>query len=189
MSILSATPLTTRFPDLAHPTPLISLLLGVLLLFFGRRLFWLFVAAIGFAAGLQLTPYLIHNPPAWMALGVGVVLGLLGMILALALQKIAIAIAGFVVGGHIATSLLAAFVATQAQYSAITFIIGGIVGALLLLALFDWALIVFSSVAGAELIVGNLHLPATGASLILLGLVLVGIVAQAALFSRRRRPV
>ena len=69
---------------------------------------------------------------------------------------------------------------------AITFIIGGIIGALLLLSLFDWALIVFSSVAGAELIVSNLHFPATGATILFLGLAIVGIMAQAALFSRRR---
>ncbi len=187
MNLLIAAALRNPFPDLAHPTPLISLLLGVLMLLFGRRLFWLFVAAIGFAIGLQLAPQLIHNPPAWMALGLGLVLGLIGAVLALLVQKIAIAIAGFLVGGHIATSLAAAFVATHAQYSGITFIIGGIIGALLLLSLFDWALIFFSSVAGAELIVSNLHLPSTGASLVFLGLTVAGIVAQAALFSRRRK--
>lgn len=186
MNPLLAAAFGNSFPDLAHPTPLISLLLGVLMLLFGRRLFWLFVAAIGFWIGLQLTPQFIHHPPAWLALGVGLVLGLLGALLAVLVQKIAIAIAGFLVGGHIATSLVAAFVATHAQYSAITFVVGGIVGALLLLSLFDWALIVFSSVAGAELIVSNLHLPSTGASLVLLGLAIVGIIAQAALFSRRR---
>ncbi len=186
MTALAAAAFGHNLPDLAHPTPLISLLLGALMLFFGRRLFWLFVAALGFAIGLQLAPQLIHNPPAWMALALGIVLGLLGAVLALLVQKIAIAIAGFLIGGHIATSLVAAFVATHAQYSGITFIIGGIVGALLLLSLFDWALIFFSSVAGAELIASNLHFPATGATILFLGLTIVGIIAQAALFSRRR---
>ncbi len=186
MSTLAAASFAASLPDLSHPTPLISLLVGVLLLLFGRKLFWLFVAAIGFAAGLQLAPHLMHNPPDWMALAAGLVLGLLGAVLAFLVQKIAVAVAGFIAGGHIATSLMAAFVATHAQYSALSFIIGGIVGALLLLALFDWALIVFSSVAGAELIVSNLHLPTTGASLVFLGLTIAGIIAQAALFSRRR---
>lgn len=186
MNLFAAAAFGANLPDLAHPTPLISLLLGVLMLLSGRRLFWLFVAAIGFAIGLQVAPQLIHNPPAWMGLALGIVLGLLGAVLALLVQKIAIAIAGFLIGGHIATSLVAAFVATHAQYSAISFIIGGIIGALLLLSLFDWALIVFSSVAGAELIVSNLHFPATGATILFLGLTIVGIMAQAALFSRRR---
>ena len=111
---------------------------------------------------------------------------LLGAILALLLQKVAIAVAGFLVGGHVATALMTAFVAAHAQYSGATFIIGGIVGALLLLALFDWALILFSAIAGAQLISSNLHLPASGAGLVFLGLTIVGMIAQAALLGRRR---
>ena len=167
-------------------TPIISLILGALLLLVGRRLFWLFVAAIGFAAGLELVPYIMQNPPPWLALVVGIVLGLLGALLALLLQKVAIAIAGFLVGGHIATAMMAAFVATHAQYTGVTFIIGGIIGALLLLALFDWALILFSSLAGAELIASNLHLPAAGTTILFVALTIAGVVAQAAFFRRRR---
>lgn len=168
------------------PVPIISLLLGVVLLLFGRRLFWLFVAAVGFAIGLELVPYIVQHPPPWLALTVGIVLGLLGAVLALVVQKIAVAVAGFLVGGHIATSLMAAFVATHAQYSGLTFIIGGIVGALLLLALFGWALILFSSIAGAELIVSNLHIPPSGTAILFIGLTILGVIVQAALSGRRR---
>ncbi len=167
------------------PVPIISLLLGAVLLLFGRRLFWLFVAAVGFAIGLELVPYIVQHPPPWLALSAGIALGLLGAILALVVQKIAIAVAGFLVGGHIATALMAAFVATHAQYSGLTFIIGGIIGALLLLALFGWALILFSAVAGAELIASNVHVPPKGAAIIFIALTILGIVVQAAMFRRR----
>ncbi len=167
-------------------TPLISLLLGAVILLVGRRLFWLFVAAIGFAGGLELTPYLLQHAPPWLGLVIGLVLGLLGAVLALLLQKIAIAIAGFVVGGHFATSLLAAFVSTHAQYAGVTFVIGGVIGALLLLIVFDWALIFFSAIVGAHLIANNLHLPPSGTTIVFLALTVVGIIAQAALFGRRR---
>ncbi|MBA3833700.1 MAG: DUF4203 domain-containing protein [Chthoniobacterales bacterium] len=167
------------------PVPVISLLLGAVLLLFGRRLFWLFVAAVGFAIGLEVVPYIVQHPPPWLALTAGIALGLLGAVLALLVQKIAIAVAGFLVGGHIATALMAAFVATHAQYSGLTFIIGGIIGALLLLALFGWAIILFSSIAGAELIVSSLHIPASGSTILFIALTIVGVVVQAALLGRR----
>ena len=181
------TPLLAIFPDMNAPLPIISLLIGKALLLFGRRLFWLFVAAVGFAVGLQLTPYLMQHPPIWLALAISIALGLVGAVLALLLQKIAIAVAGFVIGGHLATAIVTAFVNTDAQYLGGTFVIGGIVGALLLLLLFDWALIIFSSIAGAELITTSLHLPPTGATILLLVLAIFGIIAQSAMLTRRRR--
>jgi hypothetical protein len=170
-----------------QPAPLLSILFGAAVLLFGRRLFWLFVAAVGFGIGFELTPYLMQHPPQWLTLAVAIGLGLLGAVLAVILQKVAIALAGFLVGGHIAAALLAAFVSTHAQYSGVTFVVGGVIGALLLLALFGWALILFSSVAGAQLISSNLHLPASGATILFLGLTIIGVVVQAAL--DRRRPV
>lgn len=169
-----------------QPIPIISILVGVLILLFGRRLFWLFVAAVGFWVGFEATPHLMQNPPPWLALVVALGLGLLGALLAFVLQKVAIAIAGFLVGGHVAVSLMAAFVNTHANYSGMAFLIGGILGAILLLVLFDWALIVFSAIAGAELIVTHLRLPQAGTTILLLGLTILGIIVQSALFARRR---
>ncbi|HEY2800112.1 MAG TPA: DUF4203 domain-containing protein [Chthoniobacterales bacterium] len=167
--------------------PIVSILIGALVLLFGRRLFWLFVAAVGFWIGFELTPQLLHHPPEWLTLVVAIVLGVIGAVLAFVLQKVAIAIAGFIVGGHIATALMAAFVNTHAQYHGIAFVIGGIIGAILLLVLFDWALIFFSSIAGADLITSNLHVPPKGAAIIFIVLVIFGIFVQAAMFARRHR--
>ena len=169
------------------PLPIISALLGLALLFFGRRLFWLFVAALGFAIGLQLAPHLSQNPPLWLSLLLSLGLGLAGILLALLLQKLAIALGGFLAGGSIAVALAAAFLADSAHYSAITFVIGGIIGALLLVALFDWALIIFSAIEGARLITGSVHLPSTGTTILLIVLAVVGIMVQASMFQRSRR--
>jgi hypothetical protein len=166
--------------------PFVSIVVGALILFFGRRLFWLFVAAIGFWVGVELTPHLLQHPPPWLGIAVALLLGVIGAVLAFILQKVAIAVAGFLVGGYIATAVLAAFVHTPPQQSWIAFIIGGILGALLLLALFDWALIFFSAIAGAELIVRQIHIPATGITVVFLGLTILGVLFQAALFGRRR---
>jgi hypothetical protein len=171
--------------------PIISVLVGLALLLFGRRLFWLFVAALGFALGLELAPYLSHNPPLWLSLLLSLGLGLIGALVAFLLQKLAIGIAGFLVGGRIALALAAAFLTNHAHYSTVTFIIGGILGAILLLALFDWALIIFSSIEGARLIADAVHLPSSGTTVLVVVLAIFGILAQAMMFRsrQRRRPL
>jgi hypothetical protein len=159
-------------------------LIGAVVLFFGRKLFWLCVAAVGFAAGMQVAPHLMHEPTPVLQLSIALVFGFIGALLALFLQKIAIAIAGFLAGGKLAMALVAAFLAEGARYPGISFIIGGIIGAILLLALFDWALIVMSSIVGAYLIGQTIVLPQTGATILFVALTAAGIAVQAASFRR-----
>lgn len=165
--------------------PILSVLIGVVVLFFGRKLFWLCVAAVGFAAGMQVAPHLMHEPSEILQLSVAIVFGFIGALLALFLQKVAIAIAGFLAGGKLAMALVAAFIAEGARYPGIAFIVGGIIGAILLLGVFDWALIVMSALVGAYLIRHTIALPPTGATLLFVGLTAVGIIVQAAAFRRR----
>jgi Domain of unknown function (DUF4203) len=167
------------------PIPILSVLLGVIILFFGRKLFWLCVAAVGFAAGMEVAPHLMHEPTPVLQLSVALILGFVGALLALFLQKIAIAVAGFLAGGKLAMALVGAFIAEGARYPGITFIVGGIIGAILLLLVFDWALIVMSAVVGAYLIGHTIILPPTGATILFIALAAIGIVVQAAGFRRR----
>jgi hypothetical protein len=174
------------FPPLQFSAPILGALVGVIILLFGRRLFWLCVAAVGFAAGVELAPHLVQQPSPLLALSFALVLGLVGALLALFLQKIAIAIAGFVSGGKLALAVTAAFLANAAQFYWLTFIIGGVIGAVLLLVLFDWALIFLSSIVGAYLIQGVVTLPPTGAAILFMVLVLVGVLVQAGALRRSR---
>ena len=159
--------------------PIFSVLIGVVILFFGRKLFWLCVAAIGFAAGVELAPHLVHEPSALLSLTIALLLGIIGALLALFLQKIAIAVLGFLAGGKLAGAIAAAFFVHYAQHSTIIFVIGGIIGAILLLVLFDWALIVVSSLIGAHLIQSAITLPQSGSTIVFIGLVVIGVLVQA----------
>jgi len=163
---------------------IIGVVIGVVILFFGRKLFWLCVAAVGFAVGLQIAPMLVNEASSLLALVIALVLGLVGALLALFIQKVAIAVLGFLAGGKLATAIAAAFFVQYAQYSTIIFVIGGIIGAILLLALFGWALIVVSSFIGAYLIESAIVLPPTGSTLVFIGLAIVGIFVQAASYRR-----
>jgi hypothetical protein len=167
------------------PIPILSVLIGAVILFFGRRLFWLCVAAVGFAAGVEIAPHLVHEPSAILSLSVAIVFGFIGALLAMFLQKVAIAVAGFLAGGKLALALVTAFFVHGSNYPGITFIIGGIIGAILLLSLFDWTLIVLSAVVGAYLICHTIVLPQTGATILFVGLAALGIVVQAAAFRGR----
>jgi len=166
--------------------PIISALLGVVILFFGRKLFWLCVAAVGFAAGVEIAPHLVHEPSPVLLLTFALVLGFLGALLALFLQKMAIGIAGFLIGGKLAIAIATAFLAAYIQYSWLTFLIGGILGAILLLGLFDWALMFLSAVTGAYLIETAIALPSTGTAILFVILVVIGVLVQAASFRRSR---
>ena len=167
--------------------PIISVIVGVAILLFGRKLFWLFVAALGFAVGLEIAAYFMKEPPTWLSLVVAIGCGAVGALLALLLQKFAVAIAGFIAGGRIAWALAAAFFVEHAHYRGVTFVIGGIIGALLLLALFDWVLILLSSVEGAHLVTNGIVLPEKGELILFIVLAIVGVVVQGSMLRRSRQ--
>ena len=163
---------------------IVGVLIGIVILFFGRKLFWLCVAAVGFAAGVQIAPLLVNEASSLLALAIALAFGVVGVLLAFFIQKIAIALLGFLAGGKLATAIAAAFFVQYAQYSTIIFVIGGIIGAILLLAVFGWALIIVSSFIGAYLIQSAIVLPPTGSTLVFLGLAILGIFVQAVSFRR-----
>jgi len=88
---------------------IIGVIIGVVILFFGRKLFWLCVAAVGFAVGVKIAPLLVNESASLLALLIALIFGVLGALLALFLQKIAIAVLGFLAGGKLATAIAAAF--------------------------------------------------------------------------------
>src|SRR5215467_16409243 len=166
------------FPATYFSVAIVGALIGVVILVFGRKLFWLCVAAVGFAAGVEIAPHLVHEPSPLLALTVAVVLGLIGALLAFFLQKIAIAVLGFLAGGKLAGAIAAAFLVQYAHYSTIIFVAGGILGAILLLGVFDWVLMVVSCLIGAHLIQSAIVLPPTGSTIVFIGLVILGVFVQ-----------
>jgi hypothetical protein len=161
--------------------PVVEVLVGLVVLTLGRRLFWLFVGAVGLVAGITLATQFFRGQPDWVILLIALGAGLLGALLAIFLQQVAIGLAGFIGGGYIAIYLLNVLGLGPGRQSWLPFVIGGIIGIVLVVALFDWALIVLSSLTGASLIVQATHLrPAiTGLAFILL--FVVGVAVQASL--------
>lgn len=166
--------------------PLTTALVGVIVLLFGRKLFWICVAAVGFAAGVELAPHIVTEPTPLLQLTIALVLGLAGALLALLLQKLAVGVVGFAIGARLASAAAVTFIVQPLTYPWLPFMVGGIVGAILLIGLFSWALVILSALIGAHLIVRAFVLPEMGATILFVALVVVGIVVQTALQRRRR---
>ncbi len=169
------------------PTGLLGLVAGALLLIAGRRLFWLFVGLVGFFAGLRFAPAFLSGEPGWKQWLVAVLCGLLGMFLAVVLQRFAVVLAGFLVGGYVAAQLFGIDFAHPELTEVLIFVAGGIVAAALALWLFEGALILLSSLAGAGLITDALGLGSGTRTLALIGLTVLGIAIQAGITARRSR--
>jgi len=134
--------------------PFIYLAVGLLLLFFGQQLFWLFVGAVGFLFGFELAGYYFTELPAWAMILIGIIMGLIGVVLALILQQAAIILGGIFAGGIIAVNLYGVLAAQTTDFFIWTFFItGGILGGLFMAFFFEWALVILSSLLGAMLII------------------------------------
>ncbi len=163
---------------------ILTVVAGILLLLLGRHLFWLFVGIIGFIAGMNLATQFLAGQSDWVIIVVGLVAGVIGAILAVLFQRIAVAVAGFLAGSYLAAYLLASLGVDMGQFEGIITIIGGIIGAILVFVLFDWALILLSSLVGSSLIVPILTVDPQLQFVLFLVLALVGILVQAGMLRR-----
>lgn len=150
---------------------------GVLVLFFGRRLFWLFVALVGFAGSVELAPLLLPESPPWVVLTLGLAAGLLGGVLAVGFQYALAGVAGFVAGSLILLPLANALQPVPGY--AVT-LAGGIAGAVFLVWVFDWALVGLSALAGSAVVVQSFGLAPPAQVLAMLVLAGIGAAFQAA---------
>lgn len=172
----------------------IRILAGLGLLTLGRKLFWLFVGVVGFEFGFALAARALNRPSRTddlLVLVIAILVGVGAALLAIFLKQIAVYVGGFFAGGSFGLNALrllnignAPGVDAGDLLLAGAFIVGGIIGIILIAMVFDWALIVLSSLAGASMI-ANVGLGATPlAWLAFIALFVVGVVVQARMMAR-----
>jgi hypothetical protein len=152
---------------------------GVLLLFLGRKMFWLFVALVGFLIGLAYIPKILPAQTETVILAISLITGLLGALLAVLMQKFAIGLAGLIAGGYIAFYLLQTFPLGVGSYQWLAVAAGAFLGAVLAGSMYDWALILLTSASGAVVITQNIPIEKPFITIVLLGLLIIGIIVQA----------
>ena len=167
---------------------LVLIVLGTVLLAFGRSVFWFFVGVVGFLAGFNLGTQVLTGQPEWVIVAAAIVVGIVGAILAVVLQRFAAGLAGFFAGGYLLVTLLSMVGWEVGQLAWLPFLVGGVIGAVLSLFLFDWALIGLSALTGASLVVQALQLSPAVQVLVYLGLFVAGVLIQASMLRRRVQP-
>ena len=157
----------------------LTLVIGLAVLVAGRRLFWLFVGAVGFAVGLRLGAELPSGQPEWIAILVALGAGVAGALLAVFFQWVAIALAGFAAGGHVVLVAAQLLGARTDGWVWLVAAAGGLLAAALLLWLWDAILVTLSALVGAALLVSLTHFGPTGAALAFALLFIAGVLIQA----------
>ena len=163
---------------------LFRILFGTMLLALGRRLYWLFVAGFGFLLGLRLAGSILPNSPQWFRLLLAFSAGLVGAVIAVTLQRFGIGLAGFLAGAYIAFSLLERLNADPTGWFWILYLVGGIIGAIMLMAIFEWALIILSTLGGSMLVIQGLEVGSPWSIMLFVTLFIAGIALQARVFKR-----
>jgi hypothetical protein len=158
----------------------VLIVVGLLSLLLGKRLFWLFAGIVGFALGWWLAGLLL--PDGWVRLLAGIVTGLILAGLSRFLGKWAIRIVAAIAGLVILPMLLGNLGMTGGLSQAVWAAIGAVLGFVFALFLADWALIFLSSILGAGLILNGaqLFLPMVESVRMIVGIILiaVGVVVQ-----------
>jgi hypothetical protein len=158
--------------------------LGLILLVFGRKLFWLCVALLGFFLGMEFAGVLFVDQPRWVILLIGLGTGLLGAVLAVLAERVAFALAGFYAGAYLA--LVSAHSFAIGDHSTLLLVAGGVIGAVLAVLVMDWAIIILSSLVGAGAIVAAAGMGQPTGALVFVVLTVVGAAIQAGLMARPR---
>lgn len=170
---------------------IISVIVGLALLLCGRFLYWIYVGVIGFALGFAIGAAVTGTSTGWIEVVAGLAVGVVAALLSVAMQKPLAAAAGFAVAGGAAVLLANAWMThADATLLAVVFVLVGVLGATLAWVLFEPALVLFTSLAGAGIITSAIDrhssLRAFWLTILLAGIAAVGIVVQSVLLARRR---
>ncbi len=162
--------------QMAYSDP-VALVAGAVLLLFGRRLYWLALAGLGFLLGLVLAPK-YFEVSGEIELVVALLAGVAGALFAVLAQKLAVALAGFGLGAVIAYYLALPYAESLAYQIWWVALLGAVLGLCFAAFLFQAALVATSVIVGAMLVTRGLYLDRDQEIWVFLVLAVVGLVVQ-----------
>lgn len=167
--------------------PVAQVILGLALVFAGRKLYWLFVGVAGFVLGMLVGPQLLNGESDLVAFALALGIGVLGAILALAVHRLAVAVGGILAGGYLG-AMLAQMLNLEPDWLAWgVVVVGAVMGTILLTTIFEYALIGLSALVGGLLVVQQMNLEQPVSMLALGGMLLIGVVAQYVALRREQK--
>jgi hypothetical protein len=152
--------------------------IGGILLFLGRELNFLFAAAMAALLGLRLTPLLPLSWPDWGQYAFMAGLAIVAAVLVIVRERAGYFITGFLVGSYFLVEYYEPGVLTL---PVLPFLVGGVIGAVMIGLFTEWALMLVSCLVGAYFVTGMFTLSPTAEILIGSGLFIVGALTQVVL--------
>lgn len=166
--------------------PIVNIVLGLILLLLGRRLFWAFVAVAGFLVAMQYANAAFADQTEAVRILIALGAGILGAIIAVVLNRFGFAIGGLYAGGYLALSIANAAGSNDNLW--VWFAIGGAIGAIAAALLMDWAIIALSALVGAGAIADAAGLAPLVSLILFVALALVGMLVQGKQLVRTPKP-
>jgi hypothetical protein len=158
--------------------------IGGILLFLGHELNFLFAGAMAVLLGFRLTPLLPSQWPGWTDYVFIIGLGVIAAVVVLLNERAGYFISGFLAGGLLLVEYYAPDTLTVPW---LPFVIGGIIGALVIGIFTDWALILVTSAIGAAYLLNLFVLNPTLEILIGAGLFIVGALTQVIIMQSQKQ--
>lgn len=159
-------------------------IIGGVLLFLGHELNFIFGAAMAGLLGFRLTPLLPPQWPAWSDAAFMITLAVIAAALVLLNERAGYFVSGFLAGGFF---LVEYYAPNSLTVPLLPFIVGGVIGALILGVFTEWALILVSATIGASYLLNLFVLDPTAEILIGAGLFIVGALTQVIIMQAQRQ--
>lgn len=163
--------------------------IGIILLFLGYELNFLFSGSMAALLAIRLTPLLPPEWPAWAHYAFIIGFALLAAAIPLINERVGYFVSGFLAGGYFMVEYFAPGVLTVPL---LPFIVGGVIGSAIMGILTIWAMIPITSLIGAYYATGLFNnLSPIAEMLITAGFFIVGaltqIIINRALYHRPRQ--
>ncbi len=169
--------------EIAGASLALQIAVAVALLMLGRRLYWMFVAGVGFVAAMYFAGDVLELEQEWVTLAVALLAGIVGALLAVFLQKLAVGLAGFLAVAYL-VQVISTDMGFDGRVQTIAVLVAGVLGAIVAGTLFDWGLIVISSLTGAALLVDSFDLPREAGWVVMFVVAVAGVSIQANMMQR-----
>ena len=127
---------------------LIELVFGLVTLFFGRKLFWVFSALIGLTVGLLISSQFLQDFIPAVHFFIAALLAIGFAVMAVYVERFMIVLTGFLGTGLLGYFLVGLFKIPQ-SIQWILFLGAGVLGAVLISRYMEWALVSISALLGA----------------------------------------
>ena len=163
--------------------PVIRGVIAGILLFLGRELNFLFAAAMAAFIGFRLTPLLPPQWPGWTDYAFMGVLALIAAAVTLRNERVGYFLSGFLAGGYFIIEYFEPGVLTVPW---LLFLIGGVIGSLIIGIFTEWALMVVSCIIGAFYVTNLFTLSPTAEILVGSGLFIIGALTQVILMRMQK---